>query len=500
MQLLLEPLTQLLNYDDLPETWRVPEAGRFSIEKTLYDYQTDALQKAARALFLYYGKTHDWVSGESLETNAERKKDFADLYRDFPVSSLKKHDSRADERNQQDLVMPVETLFLFATSRKAISSVLGGLEPERSGAFEKLEGFVKSERPTINGRKMPLLVPEYKEANGNVATQTKFAISVETLGRLKNQLEETSDSLLAVRDHLTPEQITNLRELVKQQKNLSIKPEKNYTSLPFLQSRLISHLSVNEQITDGLRKLDEDQDIVHFREIQAQMKNHDLNSLNEKIKQIAKGRISDEKHRQLANQFAKGEIPRDLFEELSGGKSEDSFGDLKIKNIAAHYYLPIITAEDGPADFIKHIVKVESEVKFLNNLEEWLQDNPPEWDAWMFSKIDESLDKIHIPYFDHSVNEYRHFLPDFIFWMCRKDQYQIVFVDPKGMAYASVYPKIDSYSKLFEENGNCRMFQTEIKPARNVSVKLVLFNPQAEEQPAEKYARYWHDSPTAIFA
>ena len=102
MQPLLEPLTQRLNYDDLPETWRVPEVGRFSVEKTLYDYQTDALQKAARALFLYYGKTHDWFSGELLETNAERKQNFSNLYQNFPVSSLKKYESRADERNKNE--------------------------------------------------------------------------------------------------------------------------------------------------------------------------------------------------------------------------------------------------------------------------------------------------------------------------------------------------------------------------------------------------------------
>jgi len=45
-------VSQSLNYDDLPETWRVPDIGRFSTGKTLYDYQTHALQNAARALFL----------------------------------------------------------------------------------------------------------------------------------------------------------------------------------------------------------------------------------------------------------------------------------------------------------------------------------------------------------------------------------------------------------------------------------------------------------------
>ena len=400
----------------------------------------------------------------------------------------------------RDLVAPVETLFLFATSHSAISSVLGGLEPERSGAFEKLEGFVKSERPKINGGDMPLLVPEYKETDQNVATQAKFSMSDETWGRLKNQLENTSDSLLVVRDELTPEKIINLRELVEQAESISIKQEKEYTSIPFLQSRLVSYLSVNEQITDGLRELDEEQDIVHFREIQAQMKSHDLSALTEKIRQVAKGHISDEEYQRLAGKLAGGEITRDMFEELSSGKSEDSFEGLKIKNIAEHYYLPIIVAENGTTEFIRHVIKVESEVEFLGRLESWLENNNPGWDAWMFSKIDESLDKVHIPYFDSSVNEYRRFHPDFIFWMCGKDRYQIVFVDPKGMAHSSAYSKINGYSKLFEEGGSCRTFKTKIKLAENVSVKLVLFNPDADKSPDEEYAHYWHDSPETIFA
>ena len=50
MQPKLETMAGALNYGDLPETWRIPEDDRFSATKTLYDYQTDALRKAARAL------------------------------------------------------------------------------------------------------------------------------------------------------------------------------------------------------------------------------------------------------------------------------------------------------------------------------------------------------------------------------------------------------------------------------------------------------------------
>ena len=103
MQPLLESIARTLNYADLPETWRVPEIGRFSVEKTLYDYQTDALEKAAQALFFYYGKEYGRRSDFPWDLKDKRKQDFQDLYRNSSDSyvspSLKKYESKADERN-----------------------------------------------------------------------------------------------------------------------------------------------------------------------------------------------------------------------------------------------------------------------------------------------------------------------------------------------------------------------------------------------------------------
>ena len=65
-------IAQSLNYDDLPEVWRIPHIARFSHAKKLYDYQQDALKKAARALFLYYGKDEQrWRPNE--KPNAQEK-------------------------------------------------------------------------------------------------------------------------------------------------------------------------------------------------------------------------------------------------------------------------------------------------------------------------------------------------------------------------------------------------------------------------------------------
>ena len=97
----LEAIIQSLNYGDLPETWRVPEIERFSVQKTLYDYQMDALQKAARAFYLYYSKEkRDWASNKPSANNKKRKEDFAELYANLP-GDLRKYEKRTDERNDR---------------------------------------------------------------------------------------------------------------------------------------------------------------------------------------------------------------------------------------------------------------------------------------------------------------------------------------------------------------------------------------------------------------
>ena len=73
MKPLLESIAQSLNYDDLPEVWRIPHIARFSHAKKLYDYQQDALKKAARALFLYYGKDEQRWRRPNEKPNAQEK-------------------------------------------------------------------------------------------------------------------------------------------------------------------------------------------------------------------------------------------------------------------------------------------------------------------------------------------------------------------------------------------------------------------------------------------
>ncbi|HOQ81868.1 MAG TPA: restriction endonuclease subunit R, partial [bacterium] len=122
---------------------------------------------------------------------------------------------------------------------------------------------------------------------------------------------------------------------------------------------------------------------------------------------------------------------------------------------------------------------VDSEVKFIEQLEEYLSEPDNifrKFDWWMFSKIDQTLDEVYIPYYNPKENNIAKFKPDFIFWLQKGNEYTVLFVDPKGTEYTDGYRKTDGYSKIFEteENKESKIFSLN---GLRISTKL-LFKPQ----------------------
>ena len=392
------------------------------------------------------------------------------------------------ELHDGEAILP-ETLFLFATNRNAVKSVLEGLETEKSAGFERLDGIKKAPIPTIDEQKMLLLIPKYREAEKDL-NQSQFAMSERTQQRFSRWLAETSDAVFMVRDGFAKGRLAALRGMVKDRK-CKIYSEKDYVRLPFLQERLLSYLSKTGKTTDGVRAL-EDQDIVHFQEIRVLSKHFD--EIQCKINEVKREQLSNQDVSKLAQKLEEGKIDRDEFDQQVFGKDEAEYRELIIKKILRHYYLPVILGNEK-ASYIRHIIKVRSEVEFLNSLEDWLKSCKLSWDAWMFTKIDEFWDKIYIPYYDEEINDYRCFFPDFVFWMCKGDEYRIVFVDPKGTEHASAHRKIDGYRDLFEENGKPKQFKYS---KWNVRVWLWMFN-KGSQRASKEYSRFYIDSPERIF-
>jgi len=132
-------------------------------------------------------------------------------------------------------------------------------------------------------------------------------------------------------------------------------------------------------------------------------------------------------------------------------------------------------------------------VKFINDLEDYLaksNNKLNEFDWWFFSKLDESLDEVYIPYYNPDANKISPFYPDFIFWLAKGNDYLILFVDPKGTEHTSAYRKIDGYKELYEENGKEKVFNHN---SSNVRIRLRL-RPEDVSKALAEYRQYWFDN------
>jgi hypothetical protein len=166
--------------------------------------------------------------------------------------------------------------------------------------------------------------------------------------------------------------------------------------------------------------------------------------------------------------------------------------DIEIKKLLNHYYFPSIVSKKDRIKWMKHIVDIQSEVTFLKALEKHLKTKEnffTEFDWWMFSKVDHTLDKqIRIPYID-PANGKRDFLPDFVFWLQKGKDYHILYIDPKGTGRSEYQYKVDGYRDLFEDSDKVKTFKFS---GKNFKVHLRLAT-EDKSVFAEKdyYKKYW---------
>jgi hypothetical protein len=155
--------------------------------------------------------------------------------------------------------------------------------------------------------------------------------------------------------------------------------------------------------------------------------------------------------------------------------------------------LPIALTESERTDFIQHIIKHKSEVTFINELEKYLNEENnffKQFDWWFFSKIDETLDEVYIPYYNPKSNRIDKFKPDFIFWLKKGNDYTILFIDPKGTEHTDAYRKIEGFSRIFEdENKRSKVFSYN---GYNIKIKLHLKTNDISRI-TEPYKQYWFD-------
>ncbi|MDD5689636.1 MAG: restriction endonuclease subunit R, partial [Caldisericia bacterium] len=117
-----------------------------------------------------------------------------------------------------------------------------------------------------------------------------------------------------------------------------------------------------------------------------------------------------------------------------------------------------------------------------------------QFDWWLFSKLDQTLDEVYIPYYNPKENNITNFKPDFIFWAQKDRRYLILFVDPKGTEHADGYRKIDGYSKIFEIGEQKVSKSFSYDDGLIINTKLLLKPRRGIAEVLESYERYWFDN------
>ena len=370
----------------------------------------------------------------------------------------------------------LETLFLFATDKKAIKTIVDTISEQKSS--DEVVISLKQ-----NESKFDLLVPVYSNYE-NKKDISKFNLSENSYNRLKEYFTSFSYPILLLKYNLDLDIYNYLCLNFEKENNLfQFKNEIVYNDMDDLLTKVISHLNIKDKKVTNLSLINDQ--IIHFKHIGiSNLDKEDFNTLIQKINNIINYENIDES--KLLNEYSQGKITKDEFMNKMSSKPEEEFKGLKLKKLSEYYYIPMIYSKDENISFIKNIIKVPSEVMFCENLCDYITNNKINFE-WMFSRINESVDNLYIPYYSKIENKYNKFCPDFIFWLNDGKKYKIIFIDPKGTKYTDYENKVDGFEKMFHENGEPIIFKHN---GYEISFDLKLITDDINKI-SEKYKNYW---------
>ncbi|GAA7092959.1 DEAD/DEAH box helicase family protein [Helicobacter pylori] len=362
----------------------------------------------------------------------------------------------------------LETLFVIATKSESVKAILDLKEESSDPSWCEVE----LEKTPIEH---DLFVPCYQEKSIKATDleSGSFKMSEKNFKDLKEYFHLMSEKHFILKHEIyNPKDYELLKDLI-QTKRFEIELNWHYKDLDYMISEIKGKLYPNQKVPkDEFNALD-DEKIVHFKRIKVRTdKKEELVKTIQEVEEYAP--LDKER-----TKIAQGEIdPYDTEKHKQDRTFKvDGAELLKLKE---HYYTPLIKAKN--CDWLKHVVKVKSESDFLEELlkiTETLQEN---YDFWAFSKIDEHLDNLFIPYFNGATE--RKFFPDFIFWLQKSGTQIICFIDPKGSKRTDYEHKADAY-QLFKD----KIFNPKDDP--NLKIKVVLKFYGDKDEVGERYRDYW---------
>ncbi|PUD54456.1 DEAD/DEAH box helicase family protein [Helicobacter pylori] len=370
----------------------------------------------------------------------------------------------------------LETLFVIPTNHASLEAILKFQKESESGGENR--GSWREIKLEKTPMKHDLFVPCYRKEQTSILElpeSASFKMSGENFKDLKEYFNLMSEKHFILKHEIyDPKDYKQLKKMI-QEAHFNKVSTWHYKDLDYMISEIKGKLYPNQKVPkDEFNALDSEK-IVHFKRIKVKADKQE--ELVKKIQEVKEHAPLDKET--LIKKIAQDEIvPYDT--EKHKQNKTFKVDDAELLKLKEHYYTPLIKAKN--CDWLKHVVRVKSESDFLEELlkiTETLQEN---YDFWAFSKIDEHLDNLFIPYIDN-VTE-RKFFPDFIFWLQKGGTQIICFIDPKGTEHTSGLRKADLY-KLFKD----KVFSSKNDP--NFKIKVVLKFYGDKDGVGERYRDDW---------
>ncbi|GAA9705250.1 DEAD/DEAH box helicase family protein [Helicobacter pylori] len=368
----------------------------------------------------------------------------------------------------------LETLFVIPTNHASLEAILTiQKESENRGENRGSWREITLEKTPI---KHTLFVPCYRKEPTSIlkiSPNASFKMSEKNFKDLKEHFNLMSEKHFILKHEIyDPKDYATLKDMI-QKAHFKKVSTWHYKDLDYMISEIKGKLYPNQKVPkDEFNALDNEK-IMHFKRIKVKASKKE--ELVKKIQEVKEHAPLDKERKKIAQ----GEIDPYDTEKHKQDKTFEVDGAELLK-LKEHYYTPLIKAKN--CDWLKHVVKVKSESDFLEELlkiTETLQEN---YDFWAFSKIDEHLDNLFIPYINDATE--RRFFPDFIFWLQKGDTQIICFIDPKGSKHTDYERKADAY-KLFKD----RVFNPKDNPHFKIKVVLKFYG--NKDDVGDKYKDDW---------
>ena len=343
----------------------------------------------------------------------------------------------------------LESLFIMASDYNAIEGILQGIESFKTSGV--IRGF------KIRRDFSPLLVPTYKE--GQKANEI-YKISSTDFSNLRGFVDSYDEDILLLCGGCKSVDLgLSTARKIRENVGFEIRGSVERLNPKNAFVEIDSFFHAKRQEFSEFKKLDGE--ICHFEKFSSTLDEMVIDEINKKIKELVSVANAGQKSEaQLMEEVKSGKISIEQYTQMIKSNTrkttDEVYGYTLDSSLSAHYYNPLIIdkkGRDSTKGSIIYAIKNPSEVEFLRDLSKYVarENNALKNCEWCFCRLVENVDEIYIPYFDEVAQEMRKFYPDFIFWIKRESEFEIIFIDPKGLTHEqNPRDKAQGFREIFD--------------------------------------------------